>query len=163
VQAARRQESTASTSASGSASSAPTVRRARMGATGAVSGRRATVRRSAAAISASRADSGLASAAGGSWNAGDMAARLQRGENVPTQVERIRRSMSNETIGEATIRRSVPARTEESPAPDSPAGMLGGGLMSTSRLLDIQGWITGLVEERLALELERRGLSGDRW
>jgi hypothetical protein len=30
-------------------------------------------------------------------------------------------------------------------------------------MLDIQAWIAEMVEERLALELERRGLSGDRW
>jgi hypothetical protein len=162
VQAARRQEASV---ASSTPASAPTVRRARMSSTGATAGRRTTVRRSPSTAVARRADSGLASAAAadGSWNAGDMAARLERGEQVPTQIERIRRSVSGETAGQATIRRSVPERAPEPPAPDSPAGMLGAGSISTSRLLDIQGWITGLVEERLALELERRGLSGDRW
>lgn len=66
-------------------------------------------------------------------------------------------------MGVASITPGLPSKGPEAPAPDSPAGMLGSGPMSTSRLLDIQAWITGLVEERLALELERRGLSGDRW
>lgn len=95
-----------------------------------------------------------------------MASRLQRGEQVPTQIERVvRRSLSgsDSSVGVAKIGPGSPSAGPEPPAPDSPAGMLGGGHISTSRMLDIQSWIANLVEERLALELERRGLSGDRW
>ena len=95
-----------------------------------------------------------------------MASRLERGEQVPDRIERVvRRSASpgSGSMGVASVTSGAPDKGPQPPAPDSPAGMLGAGNISTSRLLDIQGWITTLVEERLALELERRGLSGDRW
>jgi len=94
-----------------------------------------------------------------------MAARLEAGEQIPDRIERVvRRSASGGgSMGVASIGPGAPAKAAEGPPPDSPAGMLGAGPISTSRLLDIQSWIAGLVEERLALELERRGLSGDRW
>ncbi len=141
------------------ASETSAVRRARLGATGtSSSGRgRTTIRRSTPASSRSGS---------GGWSASEMAARLERGENVPTQIERVMRREAmadNEAMGVATIESAQPSVPAVKPSPDSPEGMLGTGPMSTSRMLDIQSWITGLVEERLALELERRGLSGDRW
>jgi hypothetical protein len=35
--------------------------------------------------------------------------------------------------------------------------------VTTSQLLDLVDWINRTVDERLRLELERRGMSGGRW
>jgi hypothetical protein len=35
--------------------------------------------------------------------------------------------------------------------------------VTTSQLLDLVDWINRIVDERLRLELERRGMSGGRW
>lgn len=169
IQAGRREQpdtpaSARSTSGSSSAQGSSSTSRS------AASLRRSVVRRSGGSSGSSptvrRSGSG-AGQPGGTWSAADLAGRLERGESVPSRIERtVRRSPETSSSRvESTIRResSLEGVREQAPENATPASLIGGREMSTSRMLDIQAWIAEMVEERLALELERRGLSGDRW
>ncbi len=168
VQAGRREQSEP-TVASRSTAGSSTARGSSMASTPANSVRRSVVRRSSGSsgsASVVRRSSSPPPAPGGTWSAADLASRLERGESVPTEIERtVRRSMDTSSGQTSTIRRQAGLEEgRESPSDSAtPASLIGGNSMSTSRMLDIQAWIADMVEERLALELERRGLSGDRW
>lgn len=80
---------------------------------------------------------------------------------------------SRTTSGSTLIRRSPSSELSRTSANPSSiiASAIGGseasdgetGRVTTSQLLDLIDWINRVVEEKLRLELERRGMSGGRW
>jgi len=54
---------------------------------------------------------------------------------------------------------SILSQVLQSPSDVGESGMS----VTTSQLLDLVDWINRMVDERLRLELERRGVSGGRW
>lgn len=69
------------------------------------------------------------------------------------------------------IRRSKAGLASIAPGPIAIVGTVSGGAdslesssgVTTSQLLDLVDWINRVVDERLRLELERRGMTGGRW
>jgi hypothetical protein len=79
---------------------------------------------------------------------------------------------SSSTSSSAIVRRSRSGLASIAPGPIAIVGMVSGGAESsetsssgvtTSQLLDLIDWINRVVDERLRLELERRGMTGGRW
>ena len=126
-------------------------------------------------------------------SADDMARMLEAGfEPTPTVVTRrvaglssspIRRSPSGSSgsadgrsnsgrPGALVLRRTPATLDSMAPGPvsilsqvlQSPSDVGESGMsVTTSQLLDLVDWINRMVDERLRLELERRGVSGGRW
>lgn len=81
-------------------------------------------------------------------------------------------SPSGSTSSSAVIRRSNSGLASIAPGPIAIVGTVSGGSdstesssggVTTSQLLDLIDWINRVVDERLRLEMERRGMTGGRW
>ena len=81
-------------------------------------------------------------------------------------------STSGSTSSSAVIRRSNSGLASIAPGPIAIVGTVSGGSdstesssggVTTSQLLDLIDWINRVVDERLRLEMERRGMTGGRW
>ena len=90
----------------------------------------------------------------------------------PSGATRSSSSSSGSTSSSAVIRRSQSGLASIAPGPIAIVGTVSGGSdslesssggVTTSQLLDLIDWINRVVDERLRLELERRGMTGGRW
>lgn len=81
-------------------------------------------------------------------------------------------STSGSASSSSVIRRSNSGLASIAPGPIAIVGTVSGGSdstesssggVTTSQLLDLIDWINRVVDERLRLELERRGMTGGRW